>query len=378
VILAPCLLAGSAASGQAPPDRPGPWDNDIVILESEDGFRFERKRTLVEGGGVASLILDAKGRLVAAFQWFPAGRPEAFDRVAVSISTDDAKSWSAPEPIVVDGFPADHRRPFDPTLVLLPRGEYRLYFTSHAGRDGIGPDVAERRLPAIYSATSTDAIHYRFEPGVRFRVEGETVIDCAAARLGEEWHLFSPIQGRQGKAYHAVSRNGLEFERLPDLELDVRGSWLGCTLAVDGGLRFFGTGGRGWSATSADGRSWRLDADGAGMASARYAGADPGVARARDGRYIMVATGNARGGGPGMEGGPPPARRPAPVPVMAANEHSVYVLRDGRLERFDARTLELQASIRLPDDRARGDGEERGREPHPKALPPQGQRPERD
>lgn len=364
------FLAAATALGQAPrlPDHPGPWDNNLLLLVSEDGFRFERQRTLVERGGVASLIHDRQGRLVAAFQWFPAERPEAFDRVAVSVSTDGGEIWSAPEPIVLDGLPSGHQRPFDPTLTLPPTGGYRLYFTSHAARAGDGPGTA-RGEPAIYSALSDDARRYRFEPGVRFQVEGEKVIDCAAAWLRDACHLFAPIQGKPGKGYHAVSRDGLEFERLPDVELEVQGSWLGCVLAVDGGLRFFGTGEGGWSATSSDGRSWRLDREGEAPV-ARYAGADPGVARLPSGRYLMVATGPPRERRGRREPLPPLGERPRlEGTTVAANEHSVYVLRDGVLHRFDANTLELKASVRLPDDGGRVPWPEDGAPRRPPPLP---------
>jgi hypothetical protein len=53
------------------------------------------------------------------------------------------------------------RFPFDPTLVPLPDGRIRLYFTSIHGRR------LEEDIPAIYSAISADGIRYTFEPGRR-------------------------------------------------------------------------------------------------------------------------------------------------------------------------------------------------------------------
>jgi len=279
------LFAGARA--QDPP-RPGPWDLDLVLLESPDGLVFGGKRTFVPGGGVPTLIADARGQLIAAFQWFPPDRQESFDRVAVSRSLDDGRTWSDPQPVRIEEMPRAFRRPFDPTLLELPGGRYRLYFTSHRVKEDRDRGPPEGEEPAIYSASGEDAVHYRFEPGPRFRVEGEKVIDCAAARLGEDVHLFAPVEGKRGTAYHAVSRDGLEFRRLPDLHLDIEGSWLGCAVAVEGGLRFYGTGRGGWSAISRDGLQWTLDATDA--TPRRSPGADPGVARAKSGRYLMIAT----------------------------------------------------------------------------------------
>src|SRR5262249_29236716 len=145
-----------------------------------------------------------------------------FDRVAVRFSTDDGKSWTDPEPIAVDGMGNHLARPFDPTLVPLPDGRLRLYFTSndrHDSRFAMSP-------PAIYSAVTSDGLHYIFEPGVRFSIEGRITIDCAAALHEGVYHLFVPDNGtaaemeenqrrheppRGGTGYHAVSRDGLNF-----------------------------------------------------------------------------------------------------------------------------------------------------------------------
>ncbi len=288
------------------PDRPGPWDFDLALFESRDGLTFERRRLFVERGGVPTLLADHTGQLLAAFQWFPADRPQDFDRVAVVFSQDDGRTWTPPEPIVVEGLPDNFRRPFDPTLVELPDGRYRLYFTSHEGKGRRGPAFGPGGYPGIYSAISFDAVHYRFESGARFRLEGEMVIDCAVALLGDSWHLFAPVQKREGAAYHAVSKDGLKFQRLPNLTLPAHGAWLGCAVPTRHGLRFYGSGrGEGWAAFSPDGDHWEIEP------AARWpGGADPGVSRTRSGSYLMVATDMARG-----------RRRPAPAPPSRRRPH---------------------------------------------------------
>ena len=77
------------------------------------------------------------------------------------------------------------RFPFDPTLVLLPDGKVRLYFTSNKLRD-------RESLPAIHSAISGDGLKYEYEPGVRFSVEGRSVIDCAVVMHKGIFHLYAP------------------------------------------------------------------------------------------------------------------------------------------------------------------------------------------
>ncbi len=305
-------------------DRPGPWDGDAWLLESKDGLRFTRVRKLVEGAGVPTLIADAQGRLIAHFQWFPKDRQEAFDRVAVSFSSDEGATWTPPRPIVMADFPEDMMRPFDPTVVAFDDGRFRMYFTSRKGRE----------VPAIYSALSDDAITFRFESGPRFSVENEHVIDCAVGRLGKTWHLYAPLQGHEGKGYHAVSTDGLNFERRKNVSVDARGSWLGCAVTDGETLRFYGTmGGGSWSATSADGESWKLD-----RAESRDGTADPGVARTKDGRWLKVATAFARG----QERAPGP-RADA---VLAVGNH-LFVLEGGTLLKLDAATGRTVGSLRL-------------------------------
>lgn len=266
---------------QGPGQRTGPWDNDLVIATSKDGLAFEQGTRFVERGGVPHVATDAKGRLIAVFQWFPLDKSESFDKVAVKVSEDHGKTWGETTPIVVKGLPEGYMRPFDPTLVLLEDGRLRLYFTSH------GP---ERRTPAIYSAIGSDGVSFEFEPGARLAVDGEKVIDCAAVRLERTWHLYAPVQeGPPGRGYHAVSDDGLSFRRVEDVSMKGDRRWLGCAIATAEGIRFYGTGRGGvWSATSKDGAKWTPDEQ------TKAQGADPGVARAADGTYVLVGTGPRR------------------------------------------------------------------------------------
>ena len=283
--LVPALLLLALLQQEPPRDRTGPWDGDIVLLESTSGKNFRKAGKLVDGGGVPNLIRDMDGRLVATFQWFPGRSHEDFDKIAVSFSKDDGKSWSDPKAIGISGFPEKMIRPCDPTLVQLDDGRFRLYFTSDTRSNRGGNRWAS---PSIHSAISGDAISFRYESGERFSVEGEWVIDCAVVKLAGRWHLYSPRRQKDGIGFHAVSEDGLRFERVDDVVVKTRGSWLGCAVAIEKGIRFYGTGG--WSATSPDGSSWKLDRFVRGER-----GVDPGVARLSNGRWLMVSTAMDKG-----------------------------------------------------------------------------------
>ena len=313
---------GDGQRGRGPPRGPsgGPWNQDIVVWHASPGGVVKELATF-ERAGVPTIARLKDGRLIAAHQHFPADDPGSFDKVAVHFSSDEGATWTAARVIRLEGLPAGMRFPFDPTLVPLPDGRVRLYFTSLRGRQ-----FSEDR-PAIFSAISADGIDYVFEPGVRFGVEGRPVIDCAVAQHNGVFHLFAPDNGTQldpgvqpggespenrprvGVGYHATSRDGLNFTRAADVQVDGRRRWLGGAFSDGKVITFFGTGEPGpptpgqprggvWMATSADGEKWET------VNAPPVRGADPGAVAARDGGWIFVTTSEPR------RNEPPPPRQP--------------------------------------------------------------------
>lgn len=290
-------------------DRPGPWDNDLLVYRIKEDGRATKLATF-ERAGVPTVARLNDGRLISAFQHFPKDDNRNFDRVAVRFSEDEGRTWSDATPIVVEGMETGLARPFDPTLVPLPDGRVRLYFTSNRN-----PDF-RRSVPAIYSAISTNGIHYRFEPGVRFEVEGRVVIDCAAVLHNGMFHLFVPDNGTAkdfmagperhepppgGSGYHATSSDGLKFTRADDVTLPDHHRWLGSAVSDGKRMTFFGTASHGrpkpgqarggvWTSTSTNGSHWESPK------VLEVPGADPGAVAHRDGGWIVVATGPPRPG----------------------------------------------------------------------------------
>jgi hypothetical protein len=325
--LALVFAFSAPAQPNRPPPRGGPWNHDVLVYRVAANGTVERLATF-ERAGVPTVARLADARLLAAHQHFPADNPADFDTVAVRFSADEGKTWTAPKVIRVDGLPRGMRFPFDPTLVPLPDGRVRLYFTGNYRR------AFENSTPAIHSAISTNGVDYTYEPGVRFAVPDRGVIDCAVALHRGVFHLYAPVQGErpqrgerpdpsnrppEGRGYHATSTNGLDFTRVADVQIEGRRRWLGNAQSDGAVITFFGTEdsapgrpgqprGGVWSATSADGATWEQ------VRSLPIPGADPGTVKLRDGSWLLLVTGP-----PVRDELPPAGRLPDPRPPPPGN-----------------------------------------------------------
>ncbi|OHB77366.1 MAG: hypothetical protein A2Z34_11515 [Planctomycetes bacterium RBG_16_59_8] len=312
-VASPALLQEPGGGGRPERNQPGPWDQDVLVYRVKPDGETGKVATF-ERAGVPTIARMKDGRLIVAHQHFPEKDDVAFDKVAVRFSADNGKSWSEPAVIEVKGLPEGMRFPFDPTLVPLPDGKIRLYFTSTRGR------IIADNPPAIYSAISDDGIRYTFEDGVRFGVEGKMIIDCAVVLHNGLFHLYVPDNGDagsmpgkqsgEGVGYHAVSKDGLTFTREKEVRIEGRRRWLGNARSDGKTIVFYGTGegmekgGGFWMATSADGKEWKL------VPNPPIRGGDPGAEMA-DGDLIVVITGGPRPGTPSanQKRRPPPDNR---------------------------------------------------------------------
>ena len=300
MLAASWILAGEPAAAPAAPavasvpPKPGPWNNAVQVHRLGPDGAAELLATF-DHADVPTVARLADGRIMAALQWYPPDRPQDFNRVGVRFSSDDGRSWTAAQPIAITGMDPGLAPPFDPTLVPLPDGRVRLYFTSHPGPD------EQPGQTAIHSAVSADGVHFVAEPGIRFCVEGRVVIDCAAAFHVGKFHLIVPDNGTPGEflarrqageppiggnGYHATSVDGLTFQRAADLPLTpIRNRWFGNLVSDGPTLSFFGTGPGPWPMTSADGFTWNAAPD-----AVRVPGIDPAVLALRDGARLVLST----------------------------------------------------------------------------------------
>lgn len=243
----------------------GPWKTNLQHITA--GVRGDlqvsdrNRRLAVDQAGVPALI-EMNGVVRAYFQWAPTADDtiQFFDHIAYS--DFDNGRWSAPQIISIDYERGRaHKYPFDPTVVALPEGGYRLYFTRNQSRRA-GPS----NKMTLGSAYSADGVTFSTEPGDRLKLDDRRINDCAVIFFDGKWHLISPNHDKMGEGYYAISDDGLTFERQDDLFMS-GGAWLGNMVEHDGAVYFFGTG---FTLKTRDFKTWEK--------VQRNRMADPGVA----------------------------------------------------------------------------------------------------
>ncbi|TAH40756.1 MAG: T9SS type A sorting domain-containing protein [Bacteroidetes bacterium] len=256
----------------------GPWQRPLIQCISQDGINFTGCTLFQDSSGVPSMTMDSSGRLFSAFQWFPDPfQGPHWDSVAVKISLDSGQTWSLPQPIVLHNFPSNFQRPFDPTLVALPGGDIRIYFSSGPpGMNTIG----------TYSAIGTDGVHYTFEQGVRFSQVGRNCIDPAVTIFRDTFHYTSPKGAPQDGAFHAVSTDGLNFSQVADISSDAQHNWTGNMMVDSLALKFYGSGGQYmWFSATGNGNVWSP------YQHLNLSGGDPAIIKIPGRNHILIYTG---------------------------------------------------------------------------------------
>lgn len=236
----------------------------------------------VPRSAVPTICRMGDGSLIMAHQWFPDDVPDMFDHIAVRFSTDNGRTWTDSTPIEMPGLPARTRFPFDPTIVGLPDGKMRMYFTLMRGTD------PQQSTPTIGSAISTNGINWTYERGDRFALPDKAIMNCTVASISGKYKLLAPMQPAIGAgAYWASSPDGLVFARNENLPaMSATSQWLGCLLETEGLLRFYGTSSTSgiWTADLGADGEWDLGP------SLDVPGSDPGVIRLDDGTLVVVTT----------------------------------------------------------------------------------------
>lgn len=272
----------------------------LYASRSRDGLSFDSLPSLIAQSASAPTLLDLpEGRLLMVYERrVQSARPNA-GRLACIVSADAGKTWSEPQPLVVQGLPVSAGVPRSPALVAKPNGDILLYMICRDRRARGSVFAAEIRLqeeePAAASRPAGRDAGRTAPPAggmtAACRILGRvdlgglavTLDDLVLAWIGEECHLYGTHADLPGKRYHGLSRDGRRFRPLDNVLIADVGTG-GCIARTPTGYRLYGALRSGVvSAVSPDGKTWSHEA------GIRLPGGDdPAVVRLTDDSWLMV------------------------------------------------------------------------------------------
>jgi hypothetical protein len=249
-------------------DLNGPYYHQIYFARSADGLTWYMDNVMIRDHASVPEVVRWNDAL-----WIYA--VDGVEHGLIVLRQDDNGLWWETR-VQIDSYDATNA--VDPNVIALPDGRLRLYFFGFEVMRG-GP--GEDRGPAIiYSAVSSDGVHFTLEEGARF--QSDTIItdpDVVQAADGTWWLFVS--QG--SNLIVARSADGLTFEAVGESH---NGGVSGTVLLDDGTLRQYACSPQGGiiSQTSTDGVNWTVEN------GTRIPGrvCDPSLIREADGSWLMV------------------------------------------------------------------------------------------
>jgi len=254
---------------------------NLYQYTSTDGTTFSQPKLIQDSADVPSLAMDTAGTLYLLYQNFK-GCPSFpdCDKIVMRTSADTGSTWSNKSLVSIQNFPA-YTRPFDPTILLLPNGNMRLYYSTCT--------TGSMQLDSTcgtYSALTLNGSTFTYEPGERFGMPTKAVIDPAVIYYNGLYHYGAPAGAPQDGAYHATSNDGLNFTLIDSTQSDIQHNWTG-NFMIDDSIRFYG-----YSSPKSFNLWWASSSDGSSYSSFTHTNIeakDPAVFKAGPNRYILIA-----------------------------------------------------------------------------------------
>ena len=181
----------------------GPYHDKISYATSTNLFDWTDSRIiLAEHASVPDAVYKDGVIYVYFVDVSEDGKPE---QIGLIHSEDNGQTWSSKEYVSFEGI--GDKVPVDPAPFLLDDGRIRLYyFDINEARTSNDPE----RLNKIYSAVSTDGLHFIQEDGVRF--EHTNIFDPDVVCVEGVWRLYIGYPP-MNQVLSAVSSDGLVFTK---------------------------------------------------------------------------------------------------------------------------------------------------------------------
>lgn len=252
----------------------GPYGDSVTFATSTNlSAWYPSGKILAEHASVPGAVIKDGKIFVYYVDVTQDGKAE---QTGLVMSEDNGKTWSEGQIITIEGI--ENRAVADPDPVLLEDGQIRLYyFDINDSRLNPGPNGIEPPQ-RIYSAISSDGIHFTQENGVRFVREG--AFDPDVERDGDVWRMY--VGTPDGQVVSAVSTDGLNFNEegiaftegaVPDV-FHEGNVWYLFTAGIN-------------IATSSDGKVFTPTGDSFHSPNTTIT-ADPSVVKLSSGKYLMI------------------------------------------------------------------------------------------
>ncbi|MFC1721549.1 hypothetical protein ACFL0Z_01400 [Patescibacteria group bacterium] len=157
----------------------GPYNDKISYATSSNLTSWtDSGEVLVEHASVPGAVVKDGTIHVYFVDVATDGIPE---QIGLIKSTDEGKTWSDKETIVIDDLGS--KVAVDPAPFLLDDGRIRLYYYD------INVDQSPSATFNIYSAVSADGLNFTEEAGSRFADVG--TLDPDVIKVGDDWYMYT-------------------------------------------------------------------------------------------------------------------------------------------------------------------------------------------
>ncbi|MCX7750946.1 MAG: hypothetical protein N2320_05360 [Candidatus Bipolaricaulota bacterium] len=214
-------LEGAPGAQPAPGSDPA-WEDRVYVATSPDGLVWFPGALLADRASVPEVIYTSRGEFWAYWVDFSQPSGPSTSRIGVARSPDGAR-WEKLGVATFSGLEAFV--PVDPDVVELPDGRIRMYFLGSPVPPGGN---------TVYSAISTDGLHFVLEPGPRFRAP--EIFDPSVVRLPDG--RYRMYLNQNGDITSATSSDGLRFIADPGVRIP-RGGVPGAIVLPDGTVRLY-------------------------------------------------------------------------------------------------------------------------------------------
>lgn len=252
-----------------PGGQPQTFKDQTYVSTSADGLTWSEGVLLAEQASVPEVIYTTKSEYWAYWVDFSNFSGPNTETIGAARSSDGV-NWEMMGSVEFTDLGSI--APVDPDVMELPDGRLRMYFFDIAGKQGEN---------TIYSAVSSDGIHFTLETGSRFTQDG--IYDPNVAQLPDgSYRMYL----NSTDIVSASSPDGLTFAADEGVRVE-RGAVPGAIVLPDGSVRLYACS-QGISVfASADGLNFTLEKQGAIGANQGGIVCDPSVTASPNG-YLMV------------------------------------------------------------------------------------------